>query len=73
VIREIHEQGGIAIIPHLFDRNRRSAFSSSEEETMLVDASKVFNSRCKTQKDNYRALDLAGKMHRGRLQEVMPI
>jgi predicted metal-dependent phosphoesterase TrpH len=65
VIREIHEQGGVAIIPHPFDRNRRSAFKPSEEETMLVDALEVFNSRCMTQSDNDRALYLARKLHMG--------
>lgn len=59
VISEIKEQGGIIIIPHPFDRLRRSAFHPTEKDAKSIDAVEVLNSRCVFQKDNGKALDFA--------------
>lgn len=52
VIREIHAQGGIVVVPHPFDRFRSSRFDLLNEILKHVDAIEVFNSRCISNKSN---------------------
>lgn len=64
-ISEIHEQEGIAIIPHPFDVLRPSSSRPSEKEAILADAIEVLNSRCLLKRDNDRAMNLARKLNLG--------
>ncbi|HWQ19189.1 MAG TPA: PHP domain-containing protein [Methanotrichaceae archaeon] len=64
-ISEIHEQDGIAIIPHPFDVLRPSSSRPSENEAILADAIEVLNSRCLLRRDNDRAMNLARKLNLG--------
>lgn len=64
-ISEIHDQGGIAIIPHPFDVLRPSSSRPSEKEAILADAIEVLNSRCLLRRDNDRAMNLAKKLNLG--------
>ena len=52
VIREIHNQGGIVVVPHPFDRFRSSRFNQLNEILKHADAMEVFNSRCISNKSN---------------------
>lgn len=61
VIAEIKAQGGMIMVPHPFDRLRRSAFHISGEYASLVDTIEGFNSRCIFQSDNTRALEFAAQ------------
>ena len=61
VIAEIKGQGGMIIVPHPFDRLRRSAFHITGEYVGLVDAIEGFNSRCVFQSDNTKALEFAAQ------------
>ena len=56
-IEEIHDQGGIVIIPHPFDEFRSSRFKEIESIIHLVDGIEVFNSRCLKNKSNEIARD----------------
>jgi predicted metal-dependent phosphoesterase TrpH len=44
-IDRIHEQGGVAYLPHMFDRKRSGRYASDSEAAM-VDVIEVFNARC---------------------------
>lgn len=60
-VRAIREQSGLVLVPHPFDRVRRSVL---REEALLrilpqVDVIEVFNSRTVMQADNHRARRLA--------------
>ena len=60
-VRAIREQGGLVLVPHPFDRARRSLL---REEALLrilsdVDIIEVFNARCVFAADNDRALRFA--------------
>jgi predicted metal-dependent phosphoesterase TrpH len=60
-VRAIREQGGLVLVPHPYDRMRRSPL---REEALLrimpdVDVIEVFNSRTILRADNDRALHLA--------------
>lgn len=52
VIEEIHDQGGLAIIPHPFDKFRSSRFVDIEQIINMVDGLEVFNSRCIKKESN---------------------
>jgi predicted metal-dependent phosphoesterase TrpH len=56
----IHSQGGIAYLPHMYDR-ARSGRHASEEEAAQVDVIEVFNARCMDQRFNEKALGFALK------------
>jgi len=55
VVADIKSQGGIVVIPHPFDRLRKSAFHPLAEDTEWIDAIEVFNARCVFFKDNEKA------------------
>ena len=59
VMKEIRNQNGLVVIPHPFDRLRRSRFVPTVDELKLVDCVEVFNSRCLFQRNNEKALDFA--------------
>lgn len=56
-IGEIHEQGGLVIVPHPFDELRSSRFKGIESIVHLVDGIEVFNSRCLKSISNETAND----------------
>lgn len=57
----IHEQGGIAILPHAFDRLRSKAMGAKVTAllTTSIDAIETFNARCVFSGDNIRAQEFA--------------
>jgi predicted metal-dependent phosphoesterase TrpH len=57
-IRQIHEQGGLAITPHPFD-TMRSGLNSLSEYTDIIDAVETINSRCIRPDYNHRAQEFA--------------
>ena len=61
VVIEIKAQGGLVVVPHPFDRMRRSAFRISEEEINFVDAIEGFNGRSVLQTYNRQAVAFAEK------------
>jgi predicted metal-dependent phosphoesterase TrpH len=54
-VADIKSQGGIVVIPHPFDRLRKSAFHPRAEDSEWIDAIEVFNARCVFSGDNDRA------------------
>jgi hypothetical protein len=60
-VRAIHEQGGVAVIPHPYDIFRRSVLKDEAIERVktLVDAIEGFNCRNILQKHDDKATDLA--------------
>ncbi len=56
----IHEQGGLAYLPHMFDYGR-SGSHASEEEAAKADIIEVFNARCLSSSANARAAAFAAK------------
>jgi predicted metal-dependent phosphoesterase TrpH len=56
-IRRIHEQGGLAIVPHPFDRLRHEAMGGENLKRVMreVDFVEVFNARCVFPGDNRAA------------------
>jgi predicted metal-dependent phosphoesterase TrpH len=55
-IDAIHAQGGIAVVPHPFQKSRSGVLAKiSEEELTVADAIEVFNSRLLTGRANRRA------------------
>ncbi len=56
---EIREQGGLVVIPHPFDRFRKSAINPMPDEMRLADALEVFNARCLMDRCNKKALAMA--------------
>jgi len=61
VIEEIKSQSGIVVIPHPFDRLRRSTFSPDEDDARVVHCIEGFNSRCLFLKYNLSAIEFAVK------------
>jgi len=61
VIKEIKEQGGIVVVPHPFDRLRKTRFTPKDEDARLIDCIEVFNSRCLFQKYNEEAMKFAAR------------
>jgi predicted metal-dependent phosphoesterase TrpH len=61
VIKEIKEQEGIVVVPHPFDRLRKTRFTPKDEDVRLIDCIEVFNSRCLFQKYNEEAMRFAAK------------
>ncbi|ADI74115.1 PHP domain protein [Methanohalobium evestigatum Z-7303] len=61
VIEDIHNQGGIVVVPHPFDEYRSKRFSSLSEYYKQIDAIEVFNSRCIKEKSNEAARRFANK------------
>ena len=59
VVIEIKAQGGLVVVPHPFDRMRRSAFRISNEEVNFVDAIEGFNGRSILQIYNRQAVAFA--------------
>ncbi|MEZ5334856.1 MAG: PHP domain-containing protein [Methanolobus sp.] len=60
-IKEIHDQGGIVVVPHPFDEFRSSRFKNIESIVHLVDGIEVFNSRCLKDESNDAAREYAVK------------
>lgn len=56
----IHEQGGLAYLPHMYDRTRHGAVPE-EDEIRKIDIVEVFNSRCLDPVYNSRARIFAEK------------
>ncbi len=63
VIEEIHDQSGIAIVPHPFDTLRRSALRPTKNDVGLIDGVEGFNARNIYQKSNKDAIKF-GKEHK---------
>jgi predicted metal-dependent phosphoesterase TrpH len=61
VIKEIKDQGGIVVVPHPFDRFRKTRFTPKDEDVRLIDCIEVFNSRCLFQKYNEEAMRFAAQ------------
>jgi predicted metal-dependent phosphoesterase TrpH len=61
VIDEINNQGGIVIVPHPFDKSRKSAFNITEEYASKVDCIECFNGRCIKDEYNLNALNFSKK------------
>ena len=61
VILEIRRQGGIVVIPHPFDRLRKSAFILTEMYAEFVDCIEGYNSLCVFKNDNEDAVAFAMK------------
>jgi len=66
-IEEIHDQGGLVIVPHPFDELRSSRFKQIEEIIDLIDGIEVFNSRCIKSKSNEIARDYASNLDKGNI------
>jgi predicted metal-dependent phosphoesterase TrpH len=64
-VRQIHDQGGVAYVPHPFDEIRGSRIQRDalEEVTPYLDILEVFNARNALPRYNARALDYA-RRHR---------
>ena len=60
-VRAIKEQGGLVLVPHAFDRLRRSALGRAAVESILddIDILEVFNGRTIRNSDNRAALGFA--------------
>jgi len=60
----IREQGGLVVIPHPYDRMRRSTLKSSalQEALELADAVEVFNSRTVVSRYNVEAVRIASRL-----------
>ncbi len=55
-IDAIHERGGVAVVPHPFQKSRSGVLAEiSEEELTAADAIEIFNSRLLTGRANRRA------------------
>jgi predicted metal-dependent phosphoesterase TrpH len=61
VVIEIKGQGGLVVVPHPFDRMRRSAFRISHDEASFVDAIEGYNARSIFQTFNRQAVTFAEK------------
>jgi len=57
-IDRIHQQGGLAYLPHMYDLGR-SGKHASEEESAKVDIIEVFNARCLKKEFNDKAAAFA--------------
>ncbi|WP_455463173.1 PHP-associated domain-containing protein [Candidatus Hodarchaeum mangrovi] len=56
IVYEIHDQGGIVVIPHPYDRIRKKAFKPKKEDIQYLNGIEVFNSRCLMPRGNHKAL-----------------
>ncbi len=63
VVEEIHDQNGIAIVPHPFDTLRKSALWPTEDDVKYLDGVEGFNARNVYQKSNIDAIEF-GKKHK---------
>jgi predicted metal-dependent phosphoesterase TrpH len=63
VVEEIHDQNGIAIVPHPFDTLRKSALWPIEDDVKYLDGVEGFNARNVYQKSNMDAIEF-GKKHK---------
>ena len=61
VIDRIKEQNGIVVVPHPFDKLRKSTFTPTKEDVMFIDCIEGFNSRCIFQRYNKEAINFAIK------------
>jgi hypothetical protein len=59
-VDSIHDQGGLAYIPHMFDYGR-SGNHASVEEAAKVDIVEIFNARCMDDRFNHQAKAFAVK------------
>ncbi|MFX0084897.1 MAG: PHP domain-containing protein [Candidatus Hodarchaeota archaeon] len=59
VAEKIREQDGMVILPHPFDKMRRSVFKYREDDLRYIDAVEVLNSRCIWPNANKKALKFA--------------
>lgn len=59
VIERVHEQGGVTILSHPFDRLRQQYTTDLDAIADAVDAVEVCNSRCLLSRDNDRARTFA--------------
>lgn len=66
-IEEIHDQGGLVIVPHPFDELRSSRFKKIEEIIDLIDGIEIFNSRCMKHKSNEIAKDYTLNLDKGNI------
>lgn len=62
-VARIHEQGGVAIVPHPFSRNRRNRLRRAALDRVRgeIDAIEVFNAREALRSDNARAAAYAAE------------
>jgi predicted metal-dependent phosphoesterase TrpH len=58
-IEEIHSQGGLVIIPHPFDKFRKSSIRDIDDYVKKIDAIEAFNARCILNNSNREALEYA--------------
>ncbi|MFN7991768.1 MAG: PHP-associated domain-containing protein [Candidatus Micrarchaeia archaeon] len=63
----IHAQGGLAYLPHMYDRSRKGVIPS-EEEAKRLDMIEVFNARCPL--DSFNAKASAFAKEKGIMQAV---
>ncbi|WP_370576016.1 PHP domain-containing protein [Methanomethylovorans sp.] len=61
VVEEIHDQNGVAIVPHPFDTLRRSALWPTENDVKYLDGVEGFNARNVYQKSNMDAVEFGKK------------
>ena len=59
IANEIHDQGGIVVVPHPLDRIRKKAFKPKKEDIKYLNGIEVFNSRCLMPQGNLKALKFA--------------
>ena len=57
-IDSIHAQGGLAYLPHMYDRTRKGVIPS-KKETKKLDIIEIFNSRCLSSSYNNQAQKFA--------------
>lgn len=65
VIDKIREQDGVIVVPHPFDKMRKSALFPTKDDVGYIDCVEGFNSRCIYQKYNERAVNFASKHNLG--------
>ncbi len=58
-IDEIHSQGGLVIVPHPFDRSRKSSLRDISNFARKIDAIEGFNARCIFERYNKEAVEFA--------------
>ncbi len=61
VIDKIKEQNGVVVVPHPFDKLRKSTFTPTKDDVKFIDCIEGFNSRCVFQKYNKEAINFAMK------------
>jgi predicted metal-dependent phosphoesterase TrpH len=61
VVEKIREQNGISIIPHPFDKMRKTAFFPTSNDVKLIDAVEIINARCVDPGYNKMASEFAVK------------